>query len=99
MKRKPRLTKKERKALAGGPRPAQVPGPKGHQHQHQHIHCVACGRHIDASEFDEPATATVISCEHGSQFPSCVACTDKTNALLEEHDRTGKPVEQAQAWH
>jgi hypothetical protein len=93
MKRAPRLTKKERKALAG-PRPQ----PEEHHH-HRHIHCVACGKHLDPDMFDDPATATWLSCEHRSQFPSCVACRHASQALLDEHDRTGQPVKQASAWH
>jgi len=96
MKRKPKLTKRQRKALEGGPRPAQAQAP--HEH-HQHIHCIACGRHLNDDEFEEPATATVIACEHGSHFPSCVACTDQTKKLLAEHDSTGKPVQEAVARH
>jgi alkylhydroperoxidase/carboxymuconolactone decarboxylase family protein YurZ len=49
MKRKPQLTKRERKAQS--PRPAQAAG----DHQHQHIHCVACGKHLD------PKTRNLIS--------------------------------------
>ena len=93
MKRAPRLTKKEKKALAG-PRPQQQ-----EQHHHRHIHCVACGKHLDPDMFDDPATASWLSCEHRSQFPSCVACRDASQALLDEHDRTGQPVKQASAWH
>lgn len=93
MKREKRLTKKERKAIAG-PRPQPVA-----QHQHRHIHCVACGKHLDDEMFDEPATATWLSCQHHSQFPSCIACRDKSQALLDEHDRSGQPVRTAAAWH
>ncbi len=94
MKRAKRLTKKERKAIAG-PRPAgEAP------QRHAHIHCTACGRHLDEEDFDEPAkTATWLTCDHRSQFASCVACADKTRELLAEHDRTGQPVRQASAWH
>ncbi len=92
MKREKRLTKRERKAATG------TPG-GGHAHDHQHIHCVSCGRHLDPKEFDEPASATVVQCEHKSSFPSCVTCVDKTKALLAEHDRTGQPVKTAGAWH
>ena len=93
MKREKKLTKRERKAAAGGPTRG------GHTHGEQHIHCVACGRHLDGKEFDEPATATVVSCQHGSSFPSCVDCVPKTKELLAEHDRTGQPVKTAGAWH
>jgi hypothetical protein len=93
MKREKKLTKRERKAAAGGPTGG------GHAHGEQHIHCVACGRHLDGAEFDDPATATVVSCNHGSSFPSCVSCVPKTRELLAEHDRTGQPVKTAGAWH
>jgi hypothetical protein len=92
MKRKPQLTKKERKALAG-PRPAQAG-------THQHIHCVACGVHLDPGEFEgaSPAAAWV-RCAHGSTFASCAGCTSRAQQLLDEHDRTGQPVKTASAWH
>lgn len=92
-KREPRLTKRERKAQqppAGGP---------GHGHDHdQHIHCIACGRHLDQVEFQR-GSALVVRCQHGSQFPSCAACEITSQRLLDEHDRTGKPVQTAAAWH
>ncbi|AUX26157.1 hypothetical protein SOCEGT47_067180 [Sorangium cellulosum] len=91
MKRQKRLTKRERKALAPA-RPAAT-------HQHQHIHCVACGKHLDAAEFDVQGTATWLQCLHRSRFASCVECTDISKRLLAEHDRTGQPVQAAQAWH
>lgn len=92
MKREKKLTKKERKALKG-PRPNQP-------HQHQHIHCIACGRHIDEHEFTStPPLATILTCQHGSQFPSCVECAPVSQGLLDTHDRTGQPVQQASAWH
>jgi hypothetical protein len=91
MKRAKQLTKRERKALAP-PRPGGVAAP-------QHIHCIACGRHIDASEFNAPATAKMLRCNHGSTFPACVACEALAKARLAEHDRTGKGVEVAAAWH
>lgn len=93
MKRKPKLTKRERKAAAGGPRPA------GAGHQHAHIHCIACGRHIEPEEFEPPATATTITCDHGSTFPTCVRCMSKSMALVKEHDRTNTPVRVAPAFH
>ena len=94
MKRKPTPTKRERKAAAGGPKPSGQPK----QHNH-HIHCVACGRHLDPGEFDPPAVATTITCDHGSAFATCVKCMPQAIALLAEHDRTGQPVKAAQAWH
>ncbi|WP_437997437.1 hypothetical protein WMF26_42745 [Sorangium sp. So ce185] len=93
MKREKRLTKRERKALAP-PRPAQQ-----QQHEHQHIHCVACGKHLDAVEFGAQGTATWIQCQHRSRFASCTVCVDMSKRLLAEHDRTGRPVQSAQAWH
>lgn len=73
-------------------------GGGGHEH-HEHIHCTACGKHLDVEEFEAPATAVWVKCQHGSEFPSCTACLDKTKERLAEHDRTGKPVETAHAWH
>ena len=90
MKRKPKLTKRQRKALAP-PRPVV--------NQPQHIHCIACGRHIEESDFEAPATATVITCAHGSNFPACVRCMTQAIALVNEHDRTTMPVKVAPAWH
>ncbi len=94
MKRQPKLTKRERKALA----PAR-PQAAGHQHDNQHIHCIACGKHLDPADFEAPATATIITCDHGSNFPSCVACMPKSMAAVKEHDRTNQPVKTANAWH
>lgn len=94
MKRQPKLTKRERKALA----PAR-PQPAQHQHAHQHIHCIACGKHLDEGDFEQPATATIITCDHGSNFPACVACMPKALAAVKEHDRTNQPVKTATAWH
>jgi hypothetical protein len=92
-----RLTKKERQALGGGPRPAAVPG--GHHHHH-HIHCTACGLHLDEEQFDgDEPEAVWLTCEHGSSFPSCAGCDARTRELLAEHDRTNQPVRAAQAWH
>jgi hypothetical protein len=95
MKRKPKLTKRERKAE--NPRPAQAQAAAGQGHSH--IHCVACGKHLDPADFDPPAVATTVTCDHGSAFASCVRCMSKSMALLQEHDRTGQPVKAAQAWH
>jgi hypothetical protein len=90
MKREKRLTKKERKEQSGGE----------HHHDQAHIHCVACGRHIDQKEFQtKPATAMMITCAHGSQFPSCTGCEGTSRYLIDEHDRTGKAVNQAPAYH
>ncbi len=91
MKREKRLTKRERKALEAAKAPA------GHHH-HEHIHCTACGRHLHEDEFDA-GTATVVECAHHTPFPSCVEHAEKTRALLNEHDRTGQPVNAAPAYH
>jgi hypothetical protein len=91
MKREKKLTKRERKAQKG---PATL-----HSNDGEHIHCIACGRHIDASEFDDPATAIVVTCQHKSNFPACVGCRTPAQALLAEHDRTNQPVKTAAAWH
>ena len=95
MKRKPQLTKKERTALqrASSPNGGQT-APQG-----QHIHCIACGAHLDPAQFTEPATATALRCDHGSQFASCTACVESSTRLIEEHDRTGQAVKSASAWH
>lgn len=91
MKREKRLTKRERKALDG---PAQ---PKKDA---PHIHCVACGRHIDPSEFTKsPVNANWIRCAHGTKYASCTGCVEGARVRLATHDRTGKPVEVAPAWH
>ncbi|WP_433930105.1 hypothetical protein AB3662_39915 [Sorangium cellulosum] len=90
MKREKRLTKRERKALA----PARPAAPQ----QHKHIHCVACGKHLDDIEFTQ-GTATWLQCLHRSRFASCTVCADVSKRLLAEHDRTGQPVQSAQAWH
>lgn len=89
MKRQKTLTKRERKALA--PQKPQANAPS-------HIHCIACGRHIDQHEF-ERGLALLIRCDHGSQFPSCAECEQLSRERVETHDRTGKPVETAGAWH
>ncbi|MDF2695106.1 MAG: hypothetical protein K0S65_3489 [Labilithrix sp.] len=94
MKRQPKLTKRERKALAPA-RPAQQAKAGGHQH----IHCVACGKHLDEADFEAPATATIITCDHGSNFASCVKCMPQSMAAVKEHDRTNQPVKMAPAWH
>jgi hypothetical protein len=102
LKREKRLTKKEKKAAAGGPRPAQGlgggGGGGGHDHHH-HIHCTACGVHLDESQFGDPPEAVFLQCDHGSSFAACVGCADKTRELLAEHDRTGQPVKSAELWH
>lgn len=96
MKREKRLTKKERKAQA----PAQLKGgPQANAEHHGHIHCISCGKHLDADMFGEEQGAEFIRCEHGADFPSCIGCSEKSKALIAEHDRTNKPVQKAAAWH
>lgn len=94
MKRPKQLTKRERKALSPQrQRPAQA------QANENHIHCVSCGIHLHAEQFNAPATATYVRCRHGSQWAACVDCKAAAQALLDEHDRTGQPVRGAAAWH
>ncbi len=97
MKRKPKLTKREKKAMSP-PKPAAdrnaVAGAGS-----GHIHCVACGKHLEPEDFEAPAVAAVITCDHGSKFASCTKCLAKSTALVKEHDATNKPVRFAQAWH
>jgi hypothetical protein len=96
MKREKKLTKRERQAIAGkGTAGRKAAGGGGDQH----IHCVSCGRHIEPTEFDAPATATILSCAHGSQFAACIGCQIPGQKLLDEHDKTGQPVKAASAWH
>jgi hypothetical protein len=93
MKRTKRLTKRERKALDPGPRAAAG----GHS---EHIHCVACGRHLSADEFNStPASATYVTCDHGSRFPSCTSCLMESEKRVAQHDKTGQPIQSAPAWH
>ena len=94
MKRKPKLTKREKKALAP-PRPSGQAAPHGQGH----IHCIACGKHLDPNDFEAPAVATTITCDHGSKFPSCTKCLVKSTALVKEHDASNQPVRSATAWH
>ena len=90
MKRQKRLTRRERKAVAGN----------ATAQPHAHIHCVACGRHIDPAEFTRsPTSARYLRCQHGSRYASCTPCVAQAMQLLREHDRTGDPVRMAQAWH
>jgi hypothetical protein len=93
MKREKRLTKRERKAQNPRGPGALAPNPN------QHIHCISCGRHLDAAEFQAPASAKLIRCQHGSTFPACVTCEASAVALIAEHDRTRQPVQRAGAWH
>jgi hypothetical protein len=90
-----RLTKRQRQELVGKG-PTGLPGAS----ESRHIHCIACGRHIDPTEFTlRPATALRISCKHGSRFASCLSCVSEAQDRLEEHDRSGQPPRIANAWH
>ena len=92
MRREKRLTKREKKEQTGGG--------GGQAQDAQHIHCVACGRHIDPDEFGaSPPGAVFIRCDHGSRFASCAGCQARAKELIAEHDRSGKPVAAASAWH
>jgi hypothetical protein len=96
VKREKKLTKREQKALKA----AQSPG--AHQHEHaEHIHCVACGRHIDPSEITGApgALAVHVRCAHGGLWHACAGCVAPARELLAIHDRTGRPVQQAERWH
>jgi hypothetical protein len=85
------LTKRERKALEGR-------GPSGQDDRH--IHCVACGAHLDPAQFTaRPSTARHVTCRHGSRFACCEGCVSEALRRLEEHDRSGRPVQTAAAWH
>ena len=90
MQRTKRLTKRERKEQSPGPRPQT----------NAHIHCIACGRHLDPQEFGAaPPTAKYLICDHQARFPACADCDVVARAVIAEHDRTGKPIQQAAAWH
>ena len=91
MRREKRLTKRERKD--------QSPKPVQHDHAH-HIHCIACGKHLEPEWFETaPPQALFLRCEHGSEFPSCAGCEVEAKFRLAEHDRSGKPVNIARAYH
>jgi len=94
-----RLTKRERKALAPPrPDPPAVPRPIG-KGENEHIHCIACGRHLDPTEFDAPERSQWIRCAHGGAFAACTGCAPQAQSLLDEHDKSGQPVKAASAWH
>ena len=101
MKREKRLTKKERKAQDARPLASSTGAHEHHQHQHQHahIHCIACGKHLDPEQFGEANGAEFYRCQHGTDFPHCVGCALKAKQLVDEHDRSGRPVQKASAWH
>jgi hypothetical protein len=89
VQRQKRLTKREKKGETGG-----------HEHDHRHIHCIACGKHLEPEEFEGVSrSATLITCQHGSRFPSCLGCEVESRARVAEHDRTGQPPQVAGAWH
>jgi hypothetical protein len=89
-----RLTKRERKEKFGK-------GPSGSPNaENTHIHCIACGRHIDPTEFTtRPSTAARLTCKHGSRFAACTTCIPEAQRRLDEHDSSGLPPRIEQAWH
>jgi hypothetical protein len=94
MQREKRLSKRERRALDPAQSSQQAAG------HAQHIHCISCGRHLEPSEFQGPnPTAVSLQCDHKSTFPACRDCQVNARYLISEHDRTGKPVAVAEAWH
>ncbi len=95
------MNRRDRRLAARGKGPAARPpvNTAPRRTEPQHIHCVACGRHLDPSFFDAPASAQVVKCAHGSSFASCTGCVAKAQALLDEHDQSGQPVKVASAWH
>lgn len=102
MKREKRSTKKERKAArVTSPAVSEHPARAGGQEHepHAHIHCIACGKHLDPSEFGEPDGAAFYRCQHGGDFPHCVACSALAKQMVDEHDLTGRPVRKAAMWH
>lgn len=105
MKREKRTTKKERKAAqpvlsTAGARPgAQSRAAQPSQHKHTHIHCIACGKHLDPGSFGEPGGPEFYRCQHGSDFAHCAEHGALAKQLVDEHDRTGKPVQTTAAWH
>jgi len=96
MKRKKTLTKKERKALNPTPTPRSAATAP---HAHGHIHCIVCGKHLEPDEFGEPGGPAFYRCQHGSDFAHCAEHETQAKTLVDEHDRTGKAVQQTAAWH
>jgi len=89
-----RLTKRQRQELLGKG-PSGIPSSES-----KHIHCVACGRHIDPTELSaRPASATRLTCKHGSRFAACLGCVPEAQRRLDEHDSSGQPPRIATAWH
>ncbi len=100
MKREKRLSKKERKAAERAVTPPRAaPAQQQHGHEQAHIHCIACGKHLDPDMFGEANGATFYRCQHGTDFPHCVGCAARAQQLVDEHDRTGKPLQKTAAWH
>ena len=97
MKRAKKLTKKERKALNATTGPRFVAEP--HDHAHGHIHCIACGKHLEPDEFGEPGGPAFYRCQHGTDYAHCAEHEAQARAAVDEHDRTGQPVQGAAAWH
>lgn len=92
MKRVKRPTKRERRDLDPN-------RPVSGQNQ-KHIHCIACGRHIEESEFNTfPPQSLNLTCEHKHDFPCCSGCQVTARYLILEHERTGNPVQAARNWH
>ena len=103
MKREKRTTKKERKAaqpvLASASARAGAQGRAAQPNQHTHIHCIACGKHLEPGSFGEPGGPEFYRCQHGSDFAHCAEHAGQAKQLVDEHDRTGKPVQTTPAWH
>lgn len=101
MKREKKLTKRERKALnaTSNPRAVAAAPPREHAHAHEHIHCVACGKHLEPNQFGEAGGPAFYRCQHGSDFAHCAEHAAQAKAMVDEHDRTGKPVQKVAAWH
>jgi hypothetical protein len=112
VKREKRLTKREQKALKA-PRPGATAHQHG-EHIHciacgRHLDPaefdapVTMGAPLGATPSSAPKppapTARLLRCQHGTQFPTCVECADRSRQLLVTHDRTNQPVAQASAWH
>ena len=72
-----------------------------------HIHCVACGKHLDTVGEARARQGGAIGgtlwaslrCAHGSVFQACLGCMAKARRLLDDHDRSGRAVAMAEAWH
>ena len=40
-----------------------------------------------------------LRCAHASVFQACLGCMAKARRLLDDHDRSGRAVAMAEAWH